>query len=104
MPSTWREKYANVLAKLFRKSRCDLEDVLELFKTTCDHLQQREYKIDTSMALILALQKQISVYDAHFVVLAEQLDTYLVTEDVEIIKKCSPRALSMKKFLNLPSK
>src|SRR5260221_14108847 len=84
VPTTWREEYANVLAKLYKKSKCKPQDVLALFQTTCDAFQNREYKIDTKEALGCAMHYQISVYDAHFVVLAEQLSTWLITEDVEI--------------------
>ena len=42
----------------------------------------------------------ISVYDAHFVVLAEQLSTWLITEDIEVLKKCPKRALSMLDFIS----
>lgn len=99
IPTTWREEYANVLAKLYKKSKCKLEDVLSLFQTTSEELQNREYKISTKDALECAMQYQISVYDAHFVVLAEQLNTWLITEDTEVLKKCPRRALSMLDFI-----
>lgn len=99
-PTTWREEYANVLAKLYKKSKCKPKEVLELFQTTSEELQNREYKIETKDALECAMQFQISVYDAHFVVLAEQLSTWLITEDVEVLKKCPKRALSMLDFVS----
>lgn len=101
-PTTWREEYANVLAKLYKKSKCKPKEVLELFQKTFEELQNREYKIETKDALECAMQYQISVYDAHFVVLAEQLNTWLITEDLEVLKKCPKHAISMLDFVSQP--
>lgn len=103
-PTTWREEYANVLAKLYKKSKCSPENVLSLFQTTSEQLLHRECKIRTKDALECAMQYQISVYDAHFIVLAEQLNTWLITEDIEVLKKCPKRALSMLDFISYSSK
>jgi predicted nucleic acid-binding protein len=100
-PTTWREEYANVLAKLYKKSNCMPQDVLSLFQTTCEALQNRQHRIDTKDALISAMQFQISVYDAHFVVLAEQLSTWLITEDIEVLKKCPKHAVSMRDYVTM---
>lgn len=100
VPTTWREEYANVLAKLYTKSNCKPEEVLALFQITCDQLQNRERKIETKEALECAMHFQISVYDAHFIVLAEHLRTCLITEDIEVLKKCSKQTLSMNAFIS----
>lgn len=100
IPTTWREEYTNVLAKLYKKSKCRPADVLALFQTTSDEFQNREYKVSTKDALECAMQHQISVYDAHFVVLAEQLSTWLITEDIEVLKKCPRLAVSMHDFVS----
>jgi predicted nucleic acid-binding protein len=98
-PTTWREEYANVLAKLCKKNKYKPKEVLELFQTTCEAFQNREYKIDTKDALECAMQYQISVYDAHFIVLAEQLNTGLITEDMEVLKKCPKYAICMREYV-----
>jgi predicted nucleic acid-binding protein len=99
VPAIWCEEYANVLAKLYKKTKCKADEVLTLFQTTSEELKNREYKIETKNALECAMQHQISVYDAHFVVLAEKLNTWLITEDIEVLKKCPERALSMHDFI-----
>lgn len=104
LPSTWREEYANVLTKFSRKSTCKQEEIINLFLSTCEQLQSCEHKIDVLDALHLAIHYQISVYDAHFLALAEQLDTSLITEDAEVLKKCKTRALSMKDFIKISAK
>ncbi len=95
IPTTWQEEYANVLAKLYRKTNSRPEEVLELFETTTNEFLNREYKVSAKDALISAMQYQISAYDAYFVVLAEQLGTCLITEDIEVLKKCPHIAVSM---------
>lgn len=99
LPSTWRVEYANVIAKLFRQNPCKEENVLKLYLSTCEQLEECECEIDTSQALRLALKYKISVYDAHFVALAEQLETQLITEDIEVLKKFK-QAIAMKDFIN----
>lgn len=98
--TTWREEYANVLAKLSKKNKSNPKEVLKLFQATVDEIQHREYKINTQEALECAMQYQISVYDAHFVALAGQLNTCLITEDIEVLKKCPKCALSMSNFVS----
>lgn len=99
VPTTWMEEYANVLAKLFRKSKYNEEDVITLFKHTCEQLQDREYSVEAEEALIFAMRYKISVYDAYFVVLAERLNVWLVSEDHEVLKKCKDRAISIRDYL-----
>ncbi len=99
VPTTWREEYANVLAKIYRKVKATPESILDAFHSTCQALTNREHKVDTEEALECALHYQISVYDAHFVQLAENLNTLLLTEDIEVLKKCPKLSISMKEFL-----
>lgn len=101
LPSSWSIEYANVLAKLFRGSNRQPDEVLNLFLTTRDQLKDSEYQIDTLDALKLGMRYLIPVYDAYFVVLAEQLHTQLITEDVEVLKKCKHCAVSMQDFIRL---
>jgi predicted nucleic acid-binding protein len=66
--------------------------------------KNREHQIDSSVAFEFALLYNISVYDAHFVVLAEQMETWLITEDIEVLKKCPKTAMSMVTYTNLIEK
>jgi predicted nucleic acid-binding protein len=95
LPHLWKEEYANVLSKLARKERRAIDEVIDLFNFTVEELKNCEVYIDPKKALKLSIENKISVYDAHFVVLAMDFDTLLVTEDKEILKNCSDIALSM---------
>ena len=100
-PLLWREEYANVLAKAARKDLKSVNDILKHFEYTVSELKDFEKTIDLSDVLRFAIKHKISVYDAHFVQLAENHDIMLVTEDKEIIKKCPHRAVSIHNFLTL---
>lgn len=100
-PPLWREEYANVISKLARKERLDMMEVLDHFNYTVDELKKSEVVVDTAEALEASLKYRISVYDAHFIVLALRYRTLLVTEDKEILKNCSTLAVNMQAFLKL---
>lgn len=99
-PPLWREEYADVISKLARKERLDISEVLGHFNHTVEELKKSEVAVDTADALEASLKYKISVYDAHFVVLALRYETLLVTEDKEILKNCSMLAVNMQTFLN----
>lgn len=100
IPSIWKEEYANVLLKLSKKNKTNPQKVLDLFQYTLNEMQDLEHVVETIEALDCALRYQISAYDAHFVVLAEKLNTHLITEDLEVIKKCPNIALTMLDYLS----
>lgn len=99
VPPLWREEYANVLSKLARKEGDLIEDVINHFSYTLDELKQYEIVVDTKEALEVSIEYKISVYDAHFIALAIKFNTLLITEDKEVIKKCSNFAVSFQGFL-----
>lgn len=102
MPVLWRAEYANVLAKLARKESRGTSIILTHFANTVDELKDFEVEIDTKKALATALTYKISVYDAHFISLAIDSHSIVVTEDQEILKKCPKLSCSMHNFLIPP--
>lgn len=99
LPPLWREEYANVLSKLARKERRAIGDVINHFNYTLDEMKNYEISVDTKRALQISIEYKISVYDAHFVALAIDFNTVLVTEDKEILNNCSTLALNLHDFL-----
>lgn len=99
VPPLWKEEYASILSKLARKEHRAINEVLKHFNYTSDKLKDFEIHVETNQALEIAIEYKISVYDAHFVVLAMNFNTLLVTEDREILKKCSPISRSMHQFI-----
>lgn len=98
-PSLWREEYANVLSKLARKEERLSHNISHHFDYTVNELKDFEVIVDTKNALEISIKYHITVYDAHFIALAIDLNTLLVTEDKEIIKKCSKLASNFNDFL-----
>jgi len=99
VPSMWQEEYANVLAKLARTSTCTHEEVLNRFQYTVQQLQESQHELKPIEALEYAMRYQRSAYDAHFIALAEKLNTWLITEDKEVLQKCKTRALSIAQYI-----
>lgn len=99
VPPLWREEYANVLSKLARKENRSKKDIITLFKSTVDELSNCEVSIDTHKALEISIEYKISVYDAHFVALAIEFNTLVITEDKEILKKCPDISVSISNFI-----
>jgi len=50
--------------------------------------------------LTLAIEKNISAYDAQYITLAKELGVYCVTEDTRLLKKFPNLTISMKNFRN----
>lgn len=98
LPPLWREEYANVLSKLARKEHRAIHEVIDHFNYTVDELKECEIIVDTKKALEISIKYKISVYDAHFVALAIDFNSILVTEDQEILKNCSHLAKGFDNF------
>lgn len=101
LPRLWREEYANVLSKLARIEKRSFNAVMRHFSDTMEELKNCERDIDVKKALKLSIESRISVYDAHFVSLAVDYQTLLVTEDKEVLKNCPETSVSIKEFLKL---
>lgn len=100
LPPLWREEYANILSKLARKEGRNANKVITHFNNTLEELKNCEIRVETEEALKISLDYSISVYDAHFIALAVNFNTLLITEDKEILKKCPSKALSINSLLS----
>lgn len=101
LPRLWEEEYANVLSKLARKERRNLDEVIQHFNFTVSQMKPFEIETNNEHALRISVEHSISVYDAHFVALAKIQHVYLITEDKQILKNCPECSKNIKNFLNL---
>lgn len=99
LPPLWQEEYANVLSKLARKGLIAFADVIKHFKKTLDDLNRCEVSVDIERALEISINHKISVYDAHFITLAIENNSLVITEDKEILKNCPLHSSDLKSFL-----
>ncbi len=99
MPPLWKEEYASILSKLARKEMRAIDEVIGHFNFTVEELKNCEINVDTKKALEISIKYKISVYDAHFIALAINFNSLLVTEDKEILKNCPTLSLNISNFL-----
>ncbi len=77
----------NVLWKETRRKRIDFKQASQTFSDALSELKKIGIgSIDD--ILVLALERNLTFYDASYAYLAEREDMKLVTEDVDLIKKC----------------
>jgi predicted nucleic acid-binding protein len=77
----------NVLWKETRQKRIDFKLAAQTFSDALSELK----KISTGSLddiLVIALERNLTFYDASYAYLVEREDMKLVTEDVDLIKKC----------------
>jgi len=78
----------NVLWKETRRKRIDFKQAAQTFSDALSEL--KKISIGTlDDILVLALERNLTFYDASYAYLAEKGDMKLVTEDVDLIKKCN---------------
>ena len=78
---------ANVLATQVRLRDMPVDDALTLLDHAASVMADGLVEVDHSAALALAAQRQVSAYDARYLVVAQRLQTRLVTEDAKLRQK-----------------
>lgn len=98
LPPLWRSEFLNVLATAVRAGVLDERQALSTWWVASDLFSGHEGEPDGDRVLTLALERQISAYDAQFVALAEDLGAPLVTGDLLIVERCPEIAISIGDF------
>lgn len=88
-----------MLAKIAKIKKIDIDEIVMHYEHTVNALKNSELSVEVSRALRTACEYNISVYDAHFVLLAKDFDVPLVTEDKEVLKNCPDIAVNMQRFI-----
>ena len=78
---------ANVLATQIRLRDMPLKDALDLLDHGTAVMADGLVEIDNSAALSLAAERKVSAYDARYLVVAQRLQTRLMTEDAKLRQK-----------------
>ncbi len=99
-PLLWRSEFRNVLAGYLRKQWLSLEESRRLMDEALRMMEDREYEVDSDRVLRLVADSTCSAYDCEFVALAQELGTFLVTLDKEILNDFPAVAVSVDTFLN----
>ncbi len=98
-PLLWRSEFRNVLAGYLRKQWLSLEESRRLMGEALQMMEDREYEVDSDRVLRLVADSTCSAYDCEFVALAQELGTFLVTLDKEILNDFPAVAVSVDTFL-----
>ena len=98
LPTLWRSEFLNVLATAVRAGVLERAQAFSVWWTACDLFSHQEIEPDGDQVLSVALERQISAYDAHFVVLAQDLGIPLVTGDAVIARQCPDLTVTIENF------
>ena len=98
LPSLWRSEYLSVLTASVRADVLGREQALTAWATGIRLFGRAEHNPDGVLVLAAALTYGISAYDAHFVVVAKDLNVRLVTGDRAMQKACGSIAVLIADF------
>lgn len=98
LPPLWRSEFLSVLAKSVRSSILTIDQALRAWHHASGLFKGSEYEPEGEAVLRTAVRTGLSAYDAHFVVVAEELSVPLVTGDREIAAACPHIATELDDF------
>lgn len=99
VPVFWRHELLNVLATYSRKGGMKPRDAKRLWTAACRWCRPMEAAVDMAAALQLAIEQELSAYDAQFVALAQSLKVPLVSEDTRLRRRCPRTVVSISDYL-----
>ena len=94
-PLLWRSELRNVLAGYVRRGQISVEQAEQAMSHAASALRGGDHAVGDAEVFALVAASACSAYDCEFVVLAEALDTVLVTEDTALLKAFSKRCRSI---------
>lgn len=100
MPPLWRSEFLSVLVVAVRAGALTEEQAHLLFRRSRIFTNAIELEPDGHRVLTLAVDRNISAYDAQFVAVAQELEAPLVTADKRIVANCSDLAISLEAFVS----
>lgn len=88
----------SLLTQTFRADLITESQAMILWELAAGLFAHKEKQPSGDSILAFALERGISAYDAHFVVLARDLGVPLVTADRQIMKRCQDVAILIEDF------
>ncbi|RMH35879.1 MAG: VapC toxin family PIN domain ribonuclease [Nitrospirae bacterium] len=86
VPLLWRSEFRNTLVGLLRKKELDYEEAMEILGHAEQWLKDLEFGVVSSAVMQLARDSGCSAYDCEFVSLAHNLETWLITNDRQLLQ------------------
>lgn len=94
-PLLWRSEFRNILAGYVRRNMLTFEQACSLQAEAETLLNGFEFEVHSREVLELVRDSECSAYDCEFVVLANRLETKLVTMDKKVLKAFPKRAIPL---------
>jgi predicted nucleic acid-binding protein len=104
LPAFWNIEFQSILWKYVRVGGMPAEQALSLLDRAISIVSENEVSPPVDKTLRDALSLGITVYDAQYVSLANQLGVPCITEDKALLKACPGLAVSMHDFIRDNSK
>ena len=100
-PELWKSEFLNVATLYFQNGLIDIPDAIEAYEDAIEFVLT--FDVDTEYRNILNLVKlsSCSSYDCEFVVLAERLNTKLLTYDKKLLESFPNLAIKPEDYLAL---
>ena len=100
MPPLWRSEFLSVLVVAVRAGALKEEQAQILLRRSQVFMSAVEVEPDGERVFKLAVERNISAFDAQFVAVAEELEAPLVTADKRVLANCSDFAISLETFVS----
>ncbi len=92
-PLVWRSELRALLRGYMRRGLLTLPGAIERTEAARRLVQGREYPVDDTLTLELAMRSPCSPRDCEYVALAESLDVLLVTNERDVLDAFPKRAV-----------
>lgn len=98
LPTIWRSEFLNVLTTSARAGVIKLAQAHEAWQIALTIFQSSEVEPSGDAVLETAAARNLSAYDAQFVVAAADLEVPLVTSDRRLLQACPDIAITPERF------
>ena len=98
VPLLWRSAFRSILTGAVRHKTLSLDRATAIAAAAEEHLRHREFAVESSDVLALAIPSGCSAYDCEFVALANDLGVGLVTNDREVLRAFPGVAVPLRQF------
>ncbi len=95
MPPLWKSEFLSVLVVASRAGALEEEQARRIWRRSRVFMDATELEPDGERVLKIAMERDISAYDAQFVAAAAELGVPLVTADKRILSRCPDLATSL---------
>ncbi len=99
-PILWRYEFGNALNLMVRQKKLAAKTATQVLETAQNAFSVGEAAVDAGLAFHLAIQHQLTFYDAQYLALAQAFGVPLVTEDKALRRAGTGTAVSLEEFLN----